>query len=199
MSDISLKIGLAGTKASGKGEIAEYLKSEGFIYYSLSDIVREEAGRRGLQNYTVKQLQDIGNDLREKHGLGVLAQMTLKKTEEGLYIIDGIRNLGEIDVLRNSGNFYLIGIDAPRKQRWQRLKARGRPSDPKTWEDFLAMDDRDLGVNEDNVGQQVYKCIKSCDYFIRNDSTIECLHNEVGKILSSIYIEQRDKLAAGSN
>ena len=67
-------IGLTGTKASGKGAISDLLQAKGFIYSSTSDRVREEAERKGLKNYTTKDLQDIGNDLREKRGLGVLAQ-----------------------------------------------------------------------------------------------------------------------------
>jgi len=39
-------IGLVGRNASGKGQVAEYLKSKGFIYYSLSDVIRNEASRQ---------------------------------------------------------------------------------------------------------------------------------------------------------
>ena len=46
-------IGLTGTKASGKGIIADILKEGGFVYYSLSDIVGEEAARKGLSNYNI--------------------------------------------------------------------------------------------------------------------------------------------------
>ena len=52
-------IGLTGTKASGKGAIADILGEEGFVYSSTSDRVREEAERRGLKNYTTKDLQRI--------------------------------------------------------------------------------------------------------------------------------------------
>ena len=54
-------VGLTGTKASGKGEVAEILKKRGFAYSSTSDRVREEAVARGLINYTIKDLQYIGN------------------------------------------------------------------------------------------------------------------------------------------
>ncbi len=42
-------IGLTGANASGKGEAASYLKSKGFEYYSLSDILREEAKRKKIE------------------------------------------------------------------------------------------------------------------------------------------------------
>jgi dephospho-CoA kinase len=182
----NIVIGLTGTKASGKGVVADYLKNMGFGYYSLSDRVREEAVRRGIHNYTIRQLQDIGNELREKHGLGVLAEMTMKEMEEGNCIIDGIRNPGEIKILRWQENFYLIGVDAPQEQRRERLIKRARSSDPKTEAEFLEMDKRDLGIGGKNVGQQVYACIKMADHFIRNDSTIGYLHKTVQEILGEI-------------
>lgn len=107
-------IGVTGTKASGKGEVAELFKGKGFIYLSLSDRVREEAMGRGLLNYTIKELQDIGNELREKFGNGVLVSRTLKMMEKSRnYVIDGIRNLGEIKELRKEKDFFLIAVDAP--------------------------------------------------------------------------------------
>ena len=139
-------IGLTGTKASGKSEVAEFLKQQDFIYFSLSDFVREEATKRGLDNYSIKDLQDIGNDLREKHGLGVLAERAIEKIKpnaEKNFIIDGIRNPGEIEVLRRLKNFYLISFDAPQEQRFKWLVSRDRKSDPKTWSEFLKMDARD--------------------------------------------------------
>lgn len=132
MKKFILVIGLTGTKASGKGEVANYLKSKGFMYYSLSDIVREETVSKGLKDYTIKQLQDIGNELHKKYGLGILASRILEKiknkriknkNKEKKYVIDGIRNPGEIQVFRKLKNFYLIAVDAPRKQRYKWLLA----------------------------------------------------------------------------
>ncbi len=39
-------IGLTGKNASGKGEVAQYLKTRGFTFYSLSDVLREELKRK---------------------------------------------------------------------------------------------------------------------------------------------------------
>ena len=159
-------IGLTGTKASGKGSVANLLQEKGFAYSSTSDRVREEAVSRGLEDYTIEQLQDIGNELRETHGTGVLAKMTLEKLKgEENSVIDGIRNLGEIEVLRQQPNFYLIGVDAPQEIRFSRLLHRGRASDPKTWEGFLEMEARDHGKGEKSSGQQTKACIGEADYF----------------------------------
>ncbi len=56
-------IGLVGRNAAGKGEAANYLKSKGFVYYSLSDAIREEAAKRGLE-HSRDNLINLGNELR---------------------------------------------------------------------------------------------------------------------------------------
>ncbi|MBI2046955.1 AAA family ATPase [Candidatus Pacearchaeota archaeon] len=206
-------IGLTGTKASGKGVIAGMLKERGFVYYSLSDIVREEAKRQGIFDYTITQLQDIGNELREKYGNGILAERILEKIEEGKnYAIDGIRNPGEVEELRTSElpewnsdsaqepnktrqvvldkckghKFILIAVDASPEIRFKRLIERKRESDPKDWQGFLEMDRRDRGTAEENSGQQVEKCIELADIKIYNGSSIGVLKNKIEKMLKDL-------------
>jgi len=180
-------IGLTGTKASGKGEVAELFKRRGFIYFSLSDRVREEAISRGLLNYTIKDLQDIGNELREKFGNSILVLRTLKMMEkEKNYVIDGIRNLGEIKELRKEKDFFLIAVDSQPEKRFERLIIRGRNSDPKTWQEFLLMDERDRGKQELNSGQQVDKCIEQADFRIYNNESLEVLNRTTDEILKKI-------------
>jgi len=183
-------IGLTGTKASGKGVVAEILKKKGFVYFSLSDRVREEAVSRGLTNYKVKDLQNIGNELREKYGSGVLTRKTLelaKKQRKEDMVIDGIRNLGEVEELKKQKDFVLIAVDAPREIRFKRLVKRNRKSDPKTYEEFLEMDKRDLGNEESESGQQVKKYIEAANYKIQNDNTLEELEKRLTRFLSWLW------------
>jgi dCMP deaminase len=186
-------IGLTGTKASGKGIITEILKERGFVYSSTSDRVREEAIKRGIINYTTKDLQDIGNDLRERFGLGILVKLTLEKLKDKENcVIDGIRNLGEIEELRKL-NAIIIGVDAPLEVRYRRLIERNRDSDPKTWEDFLEMDKRDKGINELNSGQQVAKCIEASDLKIENNGTLEELKTKLEYLLMKLNNKKVEK------
>ncbi|MEM4641352.1 MAG: AAA family ATPase [Candidatus Pacearchaeota archaeon] len=187
-----LIIGLTGTKASGKGEIASYLKSKGFVYFSLSDVVREEAERRGLKNYSVKDLQDIGNDLRSKYGASILAKIVIEKIKKEIaegksnFVIDGIRNPAEVIEFKKMENFFLIAVDAPKQKRFEWLIARNRQSDPKNYEEFLKIDARDLGLKESAIGQQVKLCMKLAKFKIYNNSTIEKLHEKIEKILKKL-------------
>ena len=75
-------IGLTGKNGSGKTEVSEYLKSRGFEYHSLSDEIRDEIRRRGLE-ITREVLIEVGNDLREKFGPGVLAERILSNLGAG--------------------------------------------------------------------------------------------------------------------
>jgi len=193
-------IGLTGTKASGKGEIAKFLQAKGFLYFSLSDIVREEAKKKGLGK-TVAELQDVGNWLREKYGPSVLAKRIIKvikevereKGEKGSknFVIDGIRNPAEIKELRKLRGFYLISVDAPKKKRFEWMLKRARPSDPKTWSEFLKMDKRDKGKKELVIGQQVKACMQMADFKIKNNSTLLKLREKIERILEVITRKQK--------
>ena len=66
-------IGLTGKNAAGKGELAKHIQSKEFVYFSLSDVLREEATRRGL-DHSRGTLINVGNELRKKFGNGILAK-----------------------------------------------------------------------------------------------------------------------------
>lgn len=170
-------IGLTGANASGKGEAASYLKSKGFIYYSLSDILREEAGARKIDP-SRENLIKLGNELRRENGPSVLADLAVKNIgNKGNYVIDSIRSPFEVKALRKLNNFVLIGIDAPVEIRFKRLIERGRPGDPKTLKEFIEKESKENIAKSTN--QQLKSCLKLADAIIINDSTIEKFHKNI--------------------
>jgi dephospho-CoA kinase len=180
-------IGLTGRIAGGKGVVSNFFKEKRFEYLSLSQEVREEAQKRGIA-LERKNLQDLGNFLRKEEGSGVLAKRIIKKIDKNKdYVIDGIRNIGEIDKLRKAfkKDFFLISVDADLNLRWRNLQNRNKESDPKSFEKFLEADKRDFGENIEN-GQQVEKCMNMADYSVLNNSTIEELNKEIEKIYEKI-------------
>jgi dephospho-CoA kinase len=97
-------IGLTGTKASGKGMVSEILREKGFFYTSTSDQVRKEAILKNLINYTTADLQNIGNEIREKFGAEELIKRCIKEADgKEKVVIDGIRNPGEVKELKKLG------------------------------------------------------------------------------------------------
>lgn len=180
-------IGLTGTNGAGKGEVAKYLKKKGLAYFSLSDILREELNKKGLE-ISRENLQNLGNELRKKFGSGVLAEKAIEKIKDNT-LIDSIRNPKEIEKLREfaskSGiDFFLLSVDAPVELRFKRLKKRGRLESAETLEEFKKREQLEMG--KEVYQQQLDTCMKMADYFIVNDGTLEELFDKVDKILEEI-------------
>jgi dephospho-CoA kinase len=176
-------IGLTGKNASGKGEVANYLMKNGFSYFSLSDIIREEAKRKGIEE-TRTNLIEIGNNLRKKHGCGVLAKLANRQLKDEC-IIDSIRNPAEIVELRKSSDFVLIGVDAPIDIRFERARRRGRNENALTLEEFKEMEEREnLKNSSDKLwNNRLDECVRMADSTIINDGSISELHKKVDEVL----------------
>jgi dephospho-CoA kinase len=161
----------------------------GFVYFSLSDRVREEAARRGLQPASREQLQQIGNELRNTFGPAVWAQRTLEKVEAANVhqaVIDGIRNPYEARYLQQHGHLYLVAVDAPADVRFERMRDRRRQGDPETLEAFLRVDGRDRGAGESEAGQQVNASMKMANLTIYNDGSLKNLQQKVAAMLAEM-------------
>ncbi|MCI0615156.1 AAA family ATPase, partial [bacterium] len=129
-------IGLTGKNASGKGEVANYLKDKSFYFYSLSDAIRDELNSRKIP-VTRDSLIETGNELRSKFGADILARRIIEKLDANRnYVIDSIRNPAEVEAFRKTRRFVLLNIDAPDEVRFERIKARNRENDPKTMKEF---------------------------------------------------------------
>ena len=179
-------IGITGTKSSGKDVVAEIFQKNGFEFASTSDRVREEAIEIGKPNYTIKDLQDIANDLREKLGSGVLVERSLKKlSSEKNIVLGGIRNPGEVFAIKERGGI-LIAVDAPKEVRHKRLISRNKREDPKEVQQILEMDKRDLGYGEAESGQQVRKCMELADHNIYNNGSLEELKEKVEDLIKNL-------------
>lgn len=170
-------IGLTGKNASGKGEVADYLKTKGFVYYSLSDELREEAKKRNLES-TRDNLTNLGNELRKKHGPDYLAQKINNKIDENDdSVVDSIRSPYEALELAKNKDFTLVGVDAPIELRFKRLLERNRTGDVKTLEEFKQQEERENLNNAAN--QQLDETFKLSQEIILNDGTLEELHKKI--------------------
>lgn len=160
-------IGIVGPFGSGKTTVAKYLIDKGFISIKLSSFLEEEAKKR-FGKIDRKGLQDIGNEFRKKYGPFILAKWAIEKTQDKKRIvIDGIRNLAEIKFLKKQNDFFLLGIIANPKLRFERLKDKNKGL--KTFKDFLRFDARDKGRGQSRSGLQVAKCLEKADFLIENN------------------------------
>ncbi len=183
----SMIIGLTGSFCAGKDTAAEYLVKKGFIHYSLSDAIREEADRRGIKK-TRENLQKLGNELREKYGNAVLAERALETFKDQKdYVVNSIRHPAEINALRKRPDFFLINIHAPAKLRFERMKARNREEDPKTFKEFLKLEKKESQIK--GPGQQLKKCQKMAKITIIHDKGFKELYNKLDRLVYDLRLK----------
>ncbi|MFH1182050.1 MAG: AAA family ATPase [Candidatus Woesearchaeota archaeon] len=173
-------IGLTGTNSAGKGEVAAYLVKKGFVYYSLSDEIREIMAKEGIPA-TRENMIKKGVRLRKEKGLGCLAELVLKKAGSKA-VVDSVRNPGEANALRKRKGFFLIAVDAPIELRFQRAKERGRIGDGETLADFRQKQEQEMKGKGSE--QNLSECMKMADFTIINDSTKEKLYKKIETVLT---------------
>ena len=192
-------LGLTGKNASGKGEVANYLKSKGFIYYSLSDVIRDEATKRNLE-HSRDNLIRLGNELRKNFGPNYLAQQINKKIKNQLmnnpkqdFVIDSIRSPFEAKELMKNRDFTLVGIDAPIELRFGRLLERNRLGDAKTLADFKKQEERENLKSDTN--QQLDATFEMAKEIIVNNGTIDGLHQKVDDLLNHLLRKKKRQIS----
>lgn len=181
-------IGLTGTNGSGKTVTAEYLQAKGFEFYSLSDEIRAELEKLGLEANRENLIQ-TGNRLRTEYGPGVLAERVKRRLRpDRNYVIDSIRNPYEVDALRETGDFHLLHLDAPRKLRFDRVVERGGPRAPSSYDEFSEQEDRET-ESDDPAKQQLRACYAKADHTLQNDSTIDDLRSRLDRVVTGWLME----------
>jgi len=181
-------IGLTGPMASGKTTVVDALKKQGYQYVTLSDIIRDEADLKGIPHER-ENFMAIGQSLREEFGAGVLAERSLKKIKiEGgdNWVIDGIRNPAEVNVLRKHPNFVLIANTAPEDLIIKRILTRERTDDTLDKESIRRKLRREMGEGEPPDGQQLGKCIEMANYVFENVMPFEKVEEEFLKLYNQI-------------
>jgi dephospho-CoA kinase len=173
-------VGLTGANAAGKSAVAEALRDHGFTLHSLSDIVREEAARRGLPPER-EHLIRIGNLLRREGGPGVLARRLLPRLGDR-DVVDSIRNPAEVATLRGLRHFVLLGVRASVENRFRRSLRRARPGDPATLEEFRLRERQENRAEPE--GQQLEATFRLADRIVDNDGDLETLRSAVQRFLA---------------
>jgi dCMP deaminase len=186
-----MRIGVAGPNAAGKGEVVRFLEERSFYPLSLSDVIREELRRQGLEE-TRERMIEVGRALRQQHGEAVLAERLLDRLERDRnYVIDSIRHPAEVEALRKGRvPFQLIWVDAAEAVRFARMRERGRGGDPDSLERLRELEQRELG-SDDPAAQQLLAVRALADFTIANDGTIEELRLNVQRLLERMLFFER--------
>jgi dephospho-CoA kinase len=185
----SFVIGLTGSVGSGCTTLSKGLEDKGFRRISVSDLIKDRFRKvHGGKEPDLKsfgedwraELQDIGN--RGRNGEYVCqpkfgedhrdywVKLALKGVADENVVIDGIRNIGEVEWLRKYyAQFWLVAVYVDYKTQWKRIKDLGTYPN----EDVFKRDNnRDSGEDE-RCGQKVQHCVYEADYALRNDKDIQ--------------------------
>jgi dCMP deaminase len=176
-------VGLTGKFAAGKGTVAEFLKERGFVYHSLSDVLRDELRARGVPE-SRESLLALGNELRAADGPAALAIRIRARLQDGRgHIVDSIRTPAEVEVLRQIPGFFLLGVDADPHVRFARLRARARVGDPETFEHFASLEARESS-STNPAAQQLHATWALADEVVDNGGSVEALAAAISGVLA---------------
>jgi len=184
-------LGVSGLNGSGKGEVIRFLTERSFQAHSLSDEIREELGRLGLEE-TRERMIEVGNALRSAEGPGALAlRLSARLVPDRNIVVDSVRHPAEVEILRTrSRRFKLLWVDADEGLRLERIRARGRGGDPTTAEELHSLEGRELGSQDPNA-QQLLAVRDMADLTVRNDGSIEELRRALHEILADNLFFER--------
>ncbi|MFA5108622.1 MAG: AAA family ATPase [Candidatus Micrarchaeia archaeon] len=180
-------IGLTGKNCAGKDTVADYLKRKGYSCFSLSDVIRDELKKNGVE-ITRENLIAQGNRMRKEYGSSIFAKRIMEKvqaSEAKNYVIVSIRNPVEVKELRKMDGFTLVNVHSDPKFRFDRMRARAREGDPKTFEQFRRIEAAEA-KNADPSSQQLDEVISMADFTLKNNDGMDELEQQINSLLSSL-------------
>lgn len=181
MQKLKCIIGLLGTIGAGKTTVSDYLVKKGFERVVMGDLVRDVAKKEGLK-LTRENLQSIQKKYRDNYGQEYFIKEAIRKLKNSgkeKLLIDGVRTPTDATEAKKAGAI-LVLIDAPKKIRFERLRARKREGDAQTFEQFLEQEKREWKM------LRFRKSLKYVDYKIDNSRNIKKLYKKICSLLESL-------------
>ncbi len=186
---ILIVVGLPG---SGKSTVAEMLRDEGFSVIEFGDIWRELLKKTKMPLNDPRATREFTRKLREKYGKDIYARYALKKIKKNMkhVVLMGLRSTYELDYLKKKAkSIKIIAIRSPFETRFERLKKRAKPEDPKNMTDFRWLNTREKrGFLPDKKEEKhgVVVVMGKADYIITNNGTKAALRKKLDSVLSKI-------------
>ncbi|BBM87716.1 AAA family ATPase [Candidatus Uabimicrobium amorphum] len=186
MSDKKI-LAVVGMAGSGKSTAVDLLVQKyqmPYIYFG--DITLQEMKNRGLEPGQDNE-KKTRVALREQHGMGAYAKLSLPKINEHLetnnyVLLDGLYSWSEYTFLRQNTNvpLILLAVIAKRGVRYERLQ--NRPTRPLSAEESEKRDFAEI--------EQIEKGgpIALCDYYITNDGTLENFQTQLEQLTQELGI-----------
>lgn len=176
-------IGTTGQIASGKDALAAYVVKKYNAKQLKTSTVLRDVLKRIYENINRENLQKLSLILRQSFGEDILAKIAyndIQNSTEDVIIIDGIRRLQDIEMLKPLG-FKLIFIETAPEIRYERLIQRSENVDDrnKTYEEF-----QKDALGETEIYIAGFKDM--ADYIIDNNGNFEDLYKQFDDIISEL-------------
>jgi cytidylate kinase len=139
-------IGLSGTNGSGKDAAGLILADKhGYLFISVTELLRNEAKRRGLP-VEREVLRTVSAEWRRELGLGVLVDKAVAEYEKDAdkdagVVMASLRNPGEADRIHEFGGT-MVWLDADPHVRYERIQANAAHRDRAEEENLRAIPSR---------------------------------------------------------
>lgn len=177
-------IGLVGPMASGKDVTKKYIEEKyGAKSVKFSQIIRDVLNRLRI-SIDRKNMQDLTMILIDRFGSDLLARNVaedVKEVNADIVILDGVRRIDDILHAKDMGDFYLIGIDADPKIRYERMKLRNENEgdENKSYDEFMKEHEKGTEVEIPNL-------LEKADFVIDNNGSMEELYRQVDNIICKL-------------
>lgn len=154
----TLIVGLTGMPGAGKTTVANYLSEKGIPLLIMGDVVREVAENDGLEP-TSDNLAKLMLRLRKRNGPEAVAHLIVNKiklmkkedNQLSVVIVDGVRSMAEVQVLRLIGSVKLLAIHGSTLTRYTHVRERGRSDVPSNIVEFDKRDKIEMNVGISNA------------------------------------------------
>ena len=174
-------IAIVGMPGAGKRLVSEPARSRGIPVLVCGDVIREETEKRGM-SLTPENMGRVMLDIRRQEGPAVVAERLIPKiasSTSSVAVVEGVRSMDEVDALRRSHTVAIVAVHASPTTRCDRLISRGRSDDPKSWEEFVERDSRELSVGIGNV-------IALAEEMLVNEASIDDLKAASELVISKV-------------
>lgn len=175
-------IAITGMPGSGKSTAADILKRKGFKVVELSDFIKREMRRQGI-DITAKSIEHFAMTMRKRVGMDMTAKLAIRDIAKtrGNIAVSGVRDIEEVQYMRSKlkKEVPVVALVAPQRLRHARIRARGRPSDVKSFKEFKWRDNENMKLG-------IGKVIHSADILVSNSGTRRQLSDNLARVLSML-------------
>lgn len=176
-------LGIVGPIGSGKDTAADYISRKyGYEIVSFRDIVREVTEGKGMEP-SRENMQDVARECRARYGEDYFSKRALEKgmalLKNGRKVLfKEMRTKGDADLLRKEfgSGIRIILVESGKRTRYERLKARGRLGDPKTFGEFHAQETREREMH-------FTESFSFADTAVKNNGTLKELHDRIDEVV----------------